>query len=254
MSIESLHRILRIAPGCDVSDHCPRGISEHFLNISPAVSVGAQWHLSCLKKGNMELIKADKAVTQNIYFTLVLSFWHNFLSACSSLRFRTQKFVNRSGLEKLCSCTGDKSRRCLCDQGFWCPWLPTGRAWQTASWVSLWKACHHFSPCWVRCDRQSHHQSPVLGVREEDPVWGMWGGARHPAPASTSGVSWFFPAFRGLAHYEKICFFCGAGRETLVQAQAWHGLCHCLRCWRCSLQQSTWRRCLTSSSLGSNLF
>lgn len=110
----------------------------------------------------MELIKADKAVTQNIYFTLVSSFWHNFLSACCSLRFRTQKFVNRSRLEKLCSCTGGKSRRCLCDQGFWCPWLPTGRAWQTASWVSLWKACHHFSPCWVRCDRQSHHQSPVL--------------------------------------------------------------------------------------------
>lgn len=54
-------------------------------------------------------------------------------------------------------------------------------------------------------------------------------------------------------HHEKIYFFYGAGRETLVQAQAWHGLCHCLGCWCCSLQQSTWRRCLISSWLGSNL-
>lgn len=55
-------------------------------------------------------------------------------------------------------------------------------------------------------------------------------------------------------HHEKIYFFCGAGRETLVQAQAWHGFCHCLRCWCCSLQHSTGRRCLISSWLSSNLF
>lgn len=53
--------------------------------------------------------------------------------------------------------------------------------------------------------------------------------------------------------HEKI-YFCGAGRETLMQAQSWHGLCHCLRCWCCSLQHSTRRRCLISSCLGSNLF
>lgn len=37
-------------------------------------------------------------------------------------------------------------------------------------------------------------------------------------------------------------------------AQVCHGLCHCLRCWCCSLQHSTWKRCLISSWFGSNLF
>lgn len=103
MSIESLHSILRIAPGCDFSDRCPRGISEHFLNISPAVSVGAQWLFSCEER-KYGGVTADKTASQNIYFASAFV----ILAADSSLRFKTQKFVNRSGLEKLCSCTGGK--------------------------------------------------------------------------------------------------------------------------------------------------